>query len=79
LELPFTWDLLGSDGVTAVAGENPPQELADAMHSAWVRFIKTGDPGWSIWRQGVSRVFGAEQAETYASTRILARALEGTR
>ena len=74
LELPFTWDLLGSDGVTAVAGENPPQELADAMHSAWVRFVKTGDPGWPMWRQGVSRVFGAEQAETYASTRILARA-----
>lgn len=24
LELPFTWDLLGSDGVTAVAGEPAP-------------------------------------------------------
>ena len=23
-----------------------PQELADAMHSAWVRFATTGDPGW---------------------------------
>ena len=59
--------------------EPSARELADAMHSAWVRFIKTGDPGWPMWRQGVSRVFGAEQAETYATTRILARALEGTR
>ena len=27
-------------------GTDPPQELADAMHAAWVSFAATGDPGW---------------------------------
>jgi para-nitrobenzyl esterase len=28
-------------------GSKPPQQLATAMHSAWVSFITRGDPGWS--------------------------------
>jgi para-nitrobenzyl esterase len=27
-------------------GSDPPQELADEVHRAWVSFIATGDPGW---------------------------------
>jgi para-nitrobenzyl esterase len=27
-------------------GTDPPQELADAMHAAWVSFAATGNPGW---------------------------------
>ena len=27
-------------------GENPPQQLADTMHRAWVEFASHGDPGW---------------------------------
>jgi para-nitrobenzyl esterase len=27
-------------------GESPPQQLADTMHAAWVRFARDGDPGW---------------------------------
>jgi carboxylesterase type B len=27
-------------------GEDPPQELADSMHGAWVSFATNGDPGW---------------------------------
>jgi para-nitrobenzyl esterase len=45
-ELPFVWDLLNAEGVRDVLGAEPPQELADAMHRAWVRFIDSGDPGW---------------------------------
>jgi para-nitrobenzyl esterase len=30
-------------------GANPPQQLADRMHSAWVQFAKTGDPGWRAY------------------------------
>ncbi|MEV0583683.1 carboxylesterase family protein [Nonomuraea sp. NPDC050310] len=47
LDLPFAFDLLGAPGVAAVAGGNPPQALADAMHGAWVSFIRDLDPGRS--------------------------------
>jgi para-nitrobenzyl esterase len=77
LELPFTWDLLGE--AEAVVGPRPPQELADEMHDAWVRFITSGDPGWPSWDGHNARVFGARQADTYAASRVLATALRATR
>ena len=77
LELPFTWDLLGE--AAAVVGPHPPQELADAMHEAWVRFIIGGDPGWPSWNCHNARVFGAGQADTYQASRTLATALASTR
>lgn len=52
LELPFMRDELagllatGAPG-EAIVGPNPPQALATAMHDVWVRFAKTGDPGWN--------------------------------
>jgi para-nitrobenzyl esterase len=27
-------------------GPDPPQQLADTMHAAWVAFATGGDPGW---------------------------------
>lgn len=72
LEVPFTWDLLGAPGVTDQTGPNPPQELADDMHGAWVRFIKGEDPGWGEWDGHNARVFGAPQADHYAADRLLA-------
>ncbi|MGW7431664.1 carboxylesterase/lipase family protein [Streptomyces sp. NPDC054861] len=45
LDLPFAFDLLAAEGVTAAAGEAPPQALADAMHRAWVAFVRDQDPG----------------------------------
>jgi len=71
LELPFAWDVLDADGVTAVEGDDPPQELADEMHAAWVRFITTGSPGWETWDGHNPYVFGAAQADTYAPSRLL--------
>jgi para-nitrobenzyl esterase len=47
LELPFVFDTLAADGVAGLAGADPPQSLADAMHAAWVAFIRDGDPGWA--------------------------------
>ncbi|HEY3340264.1 MAG TPA: carboxylesterase family protein [Propionicimonas sp.] len=73
LELPFTWDVL--DEAAAVVGPHPPQELADAMHGAWVRFITSGDPGWPSWDGHNAHVFGAGQADTYSASRTLAAAL----
>lgn len=44
LELAFVFDnLRQSDRLT---GPNAPQELASAMHHAWVSFATHGDPGW---------------------------------
>ncbi|MYY09702.1 carboxylesterase family protein [Streptomyces sp. SID4919] len=49
LELGFVFDTLGRPGTDALTGPDAPQELADAMHAAWVRFAATGDPGWRAW------------------------------
>jgi para-nitrobenzyl esterase len=46
LELPFVFDNLDQEGNRAMVGEHPPQQLADAMHKAWVAFATHGDPGW---------------------------------
>lgn len=56
LEIPFAFNNLDKPGVGAFLGEGPrPQEVADAMHSAWIRFITEGDPGWEPYDLG-SRV-----------------------
>jgi para-nitrobenzyl esterase len=49
LEIPFVFDTLDlgpRQMQGALLGEEPPQELADAMHGAWVAFASSGDPGW---------------------------------
>ncbi|WP_328485445.1 carboxylesterase/lipase family protein [Streptomyces zaomyceticus] len=54
LDLPFAFDLLDAEGVTAVAGDAPPRELADALHQAWVAFVTEQDPGpgWPRYTAG---------------------------
>jgi carboxylesterase type B len=47
LEIPFVFDNLDKGGV--LAGDDPPQELADVVHAAWVSFAATGDPGWAAY------------------------------
>jgi para-nitrobenzyl esterase len=51
LDIPFTTDMLeatraATKNATNVLGDSPPQQLADAMHGAWIAFAMTGDPGW---------------------------------
>lgn len=75
LDLPFAWDLLDAPGVPAVAGPHPPQGLADDMHAAWVRFLATGDPGWSAWDGHTARCFGTDAADSYAPSRLVAAVL----
>ncbi|MFD8207855.1 carboxylesterase/lipase family protein [Streptomyces sp. NPDC059695] len=60
VDLPFAFDLLDAPGVSEALGAQPPQALADAVHTAWVRFARDLDPGPS-WPRHTS--------ETYA-TRI---------
>jgi para-nitrobenzyl esterase len=47
LEIPFVFDTLSPDVPLfgPMLGLNPPQELADVMHGAWVSFAAHGDPG----------------------------------
>ncbi|MBO1414130.1 carboxylesterase/lipase family protein [Streptomyces sp. FH025] len=54
IDLPFAFDLLDAEGVEAALGAEPPQSLADAVHGAWVSFIRDLDPGatWPPYRQG---------------------------
>ncbi|MFE5796340.1 carboxylesterase/lipase family protein [Streptomyces sp. NPDC056503] len=54
LDLPFAFDLLDAEGVPEVAGPTPPQDLADAVHRAWVAFVKDQDPGadWPRYAPG---------------------------
>jgi para-nitrobenzyl esterase len=47
LEIGFVFDTLRH--CRELAGDEPPQELADTMHRAWVSFASTGDPGWPRW------------------------------
>ncbi|WP_432150348.1 carboxylesterase/lipase family protein [Streptomyces sp. bgisy029] len=49
LELGFVFDTLAHPDAMALTGPDAPQELADAMHRAWVEFATTGDPGWPSW------------------------------
>jgi para-nitrobenzyl esterase len=44
LDVGFVFDRLGPD--RALAGSEPPQGLATAMHRTWASFARTGDPGW---------------------------------
>jgi para-nitrobenzyl esterase len=48
LEIPFVFDTATTDAPLfgPMLGDHPPQELAKAMHSAWISFARTGDPGW---------------------------------
>ncbi|MYR63297.1 carboxylesterase family protein, partial [Streptomyces sp. SID625] len=65
LELGFVFDTGDVPDARRLAGEGAPQELADAMHAAWVRFAADGDPGWAAWGPDHPvRVFGDGPART---------------
>ncbi len=44
LELPFVFET--HHDVPTLVGDRPPDGLAATVHGAWVRFARTGDPGW---------------------------------
>ena len=48
LGIPFVFDTGTPDAPLfgPMLGEEPPQELAQTMHAAWVAFASTGAPGW---------------------------------
>jgi para-nitrobenzyl esterase len=49
MEIGFVFDTLASPDWAEMTGPNPSQTLADEMHTAWVAFATTGNPGWQAW------------------------------
>jgi para-nitrobenzyl esterase len=47
MELPFVWNLVDQPATALLLGGDAAgaRSLAAAMHDAWARFIRTGDPG----------------------------------
>ncbi|WP_030909994.1 carboxylesterase/lipase family protein [Streptomyces sp. NRRL F-5126] len=69
VELPFVFDVADLPrlrGPAALLGpEEPPADLAGRMHAAWVRFARTGNPGWDPYdgeRRATMRI-GTEWAQ----------------
>lgn len=47
IELPFVFNTLSTaSGKRGLAGENPPQDVANRVHQIWVDFAKTGSLPW---------------------------------
>ena len=46
-DIPFAFDIINDKAYKDKTGDNPPQNLADAMHKAWMDFARTGKPGWT--------------------------------
>jgi para-nitrobenzyl esterase len=55
LEIPFVWDTLDAPGSAMFTGDGEGrQEIADAMHRAWIAFAREGNPqheGLPAWPQ----------------------------
>ena len=65
LEIGFVFDSLAVPEGRAMVGDDAPQALADAMHGAWVRFVRDGDPGWAAYgEQRLTRRFGGHDDGT---------------
>ncbi|WP_018658402.1 carboxylesterase/lipase family protein [Actinomadura flavalba] len=56
LEIGFVFDNLDSRDTVGLAGDAPPQALADVMHRAWLDFAVHGDPGWAPYEPRTRRV-----------------------
>ncbi|PUA80886.1 carboxylesterase/lipase family protein [Nocardioides currus] len=75
VELGFVFDTLAAS--TMLSGSDAPQELADAVHAAWVAFATTGDPGWPRYGDDRQvRRFG-DEVETLTDPRGATRELWG--
>jgi len=45
-DLPFVFHTFAESESEMLIGKNPPVELADRIHKAWVDFTREGNPGW---------------------------------
>jgi para-nitrobenzyl esterase len=64
IELPFVFDTLNTaSGPEGLAGENPPQQLADRVHAIWVDFISEGALPWPEFNGDTRLVYQLERGE----------------
>ena len=73
LDVPFVFDVLDDPAVGRVAGPNPPQDLADRVHQAYVRFVTEGDPGWLVLRTSAGEVRDPRPAVAARDRRLSGR------
>lgn len=79
-ELGFVFDNLRDPTYLPMLGSHPPQALADTVHSAWVAFAETGDPGWPSYGPDRTTMIFADESGPVDDPRPAERALwEGVR
>ena len=49
LDVPFWFDCLDADRISAIAGDAPPQSLADTMHADGAAFVRDHAVSWEQW------------------------------
>jgi para-nitrobenzyl esterase len=65
VDIPFGMDMLSAEGVTGALGTDPPQGLADAVHTDWLGLIR--DRAVSAPHHGPARetiVYGADASRS---------------
>jgi len=73
LEVPFVFNTLAScTGPTGIAGESPPQALADRVHGLWAGFATSGALPWSQYDAQTRQVYLLEHGETVTEPPIAA-------
>jgi para-nitrobenzyl esterase len=64
MELPFVFDTLAcATGPQGLAGEAPPQALADRVHRIWVDFAKDGSLPWAEFDRETRKVYSLSKGE----------------
>jgi para-nitrobenzyl esterase len=73
LELPFVFDTLAScSGADGLAGDAPPQELADRVHRLWVNFMSGRALPWAAYDSASRNVRMLAQDVTESEPSMLA-------
>jgi para-nitrobenzyl esterase len=67
MELPFAFNTLATvSGPKGLAGEHPPQELADRMNKLWADYAKTGALPWPTYDVATRQVHTLDTGVTAA-------------
>jgi para-nitrobenzyl esterase len=67
LELPFVFNTLAAaSGPEGMAGENPPQPLADRVHRLWIDFARDGSLPWPEYSRDDRQVYSIGRGESAA-------------
>jgi para-nitrobenzyl esterase len=75
VELAFVFDTLSTvTGTAGLAGETPPQELADRVHRIWVEFARDGTLPWPEYSPADPQVFDLNAGQARAEPPMKAAA-----